>query len=147
MIELHETRVMGIDYGEKRIGIALSDPTKTFAYSFDTFNNDKNLNNKILNLVLEKNVTKIILGLPSKNFQSSKLLAEKVMKIKNTLENRTKIEIILWDEEYSSVIAKEKILESVSKKSKRKNKGIMDSFSAAVILQEYLDSGPNARSS
>lgn len=138
--DLVETRVMGIDFGEKRIGISLSDPTKTFAYSFNTFNNDENFIDNLLNLVQEKNVIKIILGLPSSEFKSSKILAEKVKKLKYQLEVALKIEIIFWDEDYSSVIAKGKILESVSKKSKRKNKGIIDSYSAAVILQEYLDS-------
>ena len=138
--DLVETRVMGIDFGEKRIGISLSDPTKTFAYSFNTFNNDENFINNLLNLVQEKNVIKIILGLPSSEFKSSKILVEKVKKLKNQIESALKIEIIFWDEDYSSVIAKGKVLESVSKKSKRKNKGIIDSYSAAVILQEYLDS-------
>lgn len=136
----NETRVMGLDYGEKRIGISLSDPTKTFAYSYDVINNDGNFIVKLLRLVREKNVIKIILGLPSSEFQSSKLLAEKVKKLKIKLESMLRIEVLLWDEEYSSVIAKGKILESVSKKSKRKEKGILDSYSAAIILQEYLDS-------
>ena len=138
--ELNETRIMGIDYGEKRIGISLSDPTKTFAYSFSAFNNDKNFINRLIQLVQEKNVVKIILGLPSSDFKSSYLLAEKVKKLKTKLESTLKIEVIFWDEEYSSVIAKGKILESVPKKSKRKEKGIIDCYSAAVILQEYLDS-------
>ena len=138
-----ETRIMGIDYGEKRIGISLSDPTKTFAYSFDTYNNDNSLFDNIVKLVREKNVTKIILGLPSVNYESSKSLVKKIVRFKEKLEHRTKLKIILWDEEYSSIIAREKIVESISKKSKRKKKGIIDSFSAAVILQEYLDSLQN----
>jgi putative Holliday junction resolvase len=138
--ELDETRIMGIDYGKKRIGISLSDPTKTFAYSFSAFSNDKNFINRLVRLVRERNVVKIILGLPSSDFKSSHLLAEKVRKLKIKLESKLKIEVIFWDEEYSSVIAKGKILESVSKKNKRKDKGIIDSYSAAVILQEYLDS-------
>ena len=138
--EFNETRVMGIDYGEKRIGISLSDPTKTFAYSYDVLNNDSNFIDKLIQLIKEKNVIKIILGLPSSEFKSSKLLAEKIKKLKIKLENMLLIEVVFWDEEYSSIIAKEKILESVSKKNKRKGKGIIDSFSAAVILQEYLDS-------
>ena len=137
--ELNETRIMGIDYGEKRIGISLSDPTKTFAYSFDSLNNDKNFIDKLKRLVYEKKVVKIILGLPSADFKASKLLADRVKKFKIKLENILKIEIIFWNEEYSSAIAKGKILESVPKKSKRKDKGMIDSYSAAVILQEYLE--------
>ena len=60
--------------------------------------------------------------------------------MKTEIETKNKIEIVLWDEEYSSAIAKEKVIESVTKKSKRKRKDLLDSHSAAVILQEYLDS-------
>jgi putative Holliday junction resolvase len=134
---------MGIDYGEKRIGLALSDPTKIFAYSFTTIANDKNYFFELCTLISKKNVVKIIVGLPSPRFKSSKLLGEKVKKLKSELEKKIKVDVILWDEEYTSVIAKEKILESVPKKSKRKNKGIIDSYSAAILLQEYLDSGQN----
>ena len=85
-------------------------------------------------------IKKIILGLPSDQFISSKKLAEKVKKLKEEIELNNKIEVVLWDEEYSSLIAKEKIVESVSKKSKRKNKELLDQHSAAIILQEFLDS-------
>ena len=131
---------MGIDYGEKRIGIALSDPLLTFAYPFATLQNDSAFLNNLSSIIEEKKVNKIILGLPSTNFKSSKELSQKVLKLKSEIETKKKIEIVLWDEEYSSAIAKEKVIESVTKKSKRKRKDLLDSHSAAVILQEYLDS-------
>lgn len=135
-----ESRVMGIDYGEKRIGIALSDPLLTFAYPFTTLPNDLSFIKNLLKIIKEKKVSKIILGLPSDKFMASKELANKVHNIKNEIETQTKIEIILWDEEFSSVIAKEKINESVTKKSVRRKKDLLDQHSAAIILQEYLNS-------
>ena len=134
-----ESRIMGIDYGEKRIGIALSDPLFTFAYPFKTLLNDHNLIKNLLEIVEEKNVTKIILGLPSVRFKSSKELAERVHLFKKEIEQVKKIEVIFWDEEFSSVLAQEKVNESVTKKSRRKQKDLLDRHSAAVILQEYLD--------
>ena len=136
----NENRIMGIDYGEKRIGIALSDPLLTFAYAFTTLSNDSTFLNKLSKIIEEKKINKIILGLPSDRFRSSKELSQKVLKLKSEIETKKKIEIVLWDEEYSSAIAKEKVIESVTKKSKRKRKDLLDSHSAAVILQEYLDS-------
>ncbi len=130
---------MGIDYGEKRIGIALSDPLLTFAYSFITLSNDLNLINNLSKIFNEKNVTKVILGLPSLRFKSSTELNKKVQEFKIEIENNLKVEVILWDEEFSSVLAKEKVIESVTKKSKRKNKELLDKQAAAIILQEYLD--------
>jgi putative Holliday junction resolvase len=135
----NETRIMGIDYGEKRIGIALSDPLLTFAYAFTTLQNDSSFLINLSKIILEKKIIKVILGLPSERFKSSKVLSQKVLKLKSEIETKNKLEVILWDEEFSSAIAKEKVLESVTKKSKRKQKDLLDRHSAAVILQEYLD--------
>jgi putative Holliday junction resolvase len=135
----NENRIMGIDYGEKRIGIALSDPLLTFAYPFITLQNDFSFLKNLSKIIDDKKITKIILGLPSENFKSSKELSQKVLKLKSEIETKNKIEVVLWDEEYSSAIAKEKVIESVTKKSKRKQKDLLDRYSAAVILQEYLD--------
>ena len=131
---------MGIDYGEKRIGIALSDPLLIFAYPFTTLQNDLAFINNLSKIILEKNIIKVILGLPSSNYKSSADLSKKVGQFKIEIESNLNIEVELWDEEFSSVIAKEKIIESVTKKSKRKNKELLDKYSAAIILQEYLDS-------
>jgi len=131
---------MAIDYGEKRIGIALTDPLLTFAYPFITIQNTSSLIADLLKIIVEKNIIKVILGLPSSNFKSSARVSETVQKLKTEIETKLKIEVILWDEEYSSIIAKERVIESVTKKSKRKDKGLLDKHSAAIILQEYLDS-------
>lgn len=130
---------MGIDYGEKRIGIALSDPLLTFSYPYITLKNDSSFLNNLSGIIEEKKVNKIILGLPSERFKSSKELSQKVLKLKSEIEMKNKIEVVLWDEEFSSAIAKEKVIESVTKKSRRKQKDLLDRHSAAVILQEYLD--------
>ena len=130
---------MGIDYGEKRIGIALSDPLLTFAYPFITLQNDYSFLLNLSKIISEKKIIKVILGLPSDRFKSSKELSQKVLELKSEIETKNKIEVILWDEEYSSAIAKEKVMESVTKKSRRKEKDLLDRHSAAVILQEYLD--------
>jgi putative Holliday junction resolvase len=135
----NETRIMGIDYGEKRIGIALSDPLLTFAYPFITLQNDSSFLLNLSKIISEKKIIKVILGLPSDRFKSSKELSQKVLELKSEIETKNKIEVILWDEEYSSAIAKEKVIESVTKKSRRKEKDLLDRHSAAVILQEYLD--------
>lgn len=136
----NESRIMGIDYGEKRVGIALSDPLFIFAYPLSTLQNSINIVSDIVKIINEKNVIKVILGLPSSKFTSSEKLSEKVIKLKSEIEIKSKIEVILWDEEFSSMIAKEKVNESVTKKSKRRNKELLDQHSAAIILQEYLNS-------
>ncbi|MCH7774813.1 MAG: Holliday junction resolvase RuvX [Bacteroidetes bacterium] len=134
---MKEQRILSIDYGKKRIGIALSDPLFTFAYSFKTLINDKNLWENIAEIINEKKVVKVILGLP--NEEKNKPLVTEISNFKLEIERRFKLEVITWDEEFTSAIAQERIIESVTKKKKRRDKGLIDRNSAAVILQEYLD--------
>ena len=134
---IKEQRILSIDYGKKRIGLALSDPLFTFAYSFKTIINDKNLWKNVAEVIKEKNVAKVILGLP--NEEKNKALATIISNFKKEIERRFNLEVITWDEEYTSAIAQERIIESVTKKKNRRDKGLIDRNSAAVILQEYLD--------
>jgi len=134
---MEEKRILSIDYGNKRIGLALSDPLFTFAYPYKTIINDKNLWENIAEIIKDKNVVRVILGLP--NESKNKSLATVISKFKTEIEKRFKLEVISWDEEYTSAIAQERIIESITKKSKRRDKGLIDRNSAAVILQEYLD--------
>ncbi len=131
---------MGIDYGSKRIGIALCDPLLTFAYPYRTIINNNLFFEELISIINEKSVKKIILGLPSEDYKSSKILAEEVKKIKLKIEKKLPIEVILWDEEYTSILAEQQMLDSVRSKKKRKDKGIIDRNSAAIILQEFLNS-------
>jgi putative Holliday junction resolvase len=135
-------RFLSIDFGLKRIGLALSDPLFTFAYPFKTIRNDGSMWNEVLKIIKEKNVSKIILGNPSNEDGTASKFSGEVEEFKKKLESKTNLEVILFNERYSSMIAKEKVLESVSKKSKRRDKGLLDRNSAAVILQDYLDARP-----
>lgn len=134
---IEEDRILGIDYGKKRIGLALSDPLLTFAYAYKTLSNNKNLWTNISGIIDEMNVSKIVLGLPTgeKNID----LVREISVFKNQLEKKFRLNVVTWNEEYTSAIAKEKIIESVVSKKKRRDKGLIDRNSAAVILQEYLD--------
>ncbi len=140
MIENDESRIMSIDYGSKRIGIALSDPLKTFAYSFTTINNDDKKFLELEKIIREKFIIKIILGIPNEQKASKNSVVEEVKKFKSELENKFKLTVLLWDETYTSVIAKQQIIQSVKGKMKRRDKSLLDMNSAAIILQEYLDS-------
>lgn len=139
-MEIDESRIMGIDYGKKRIGIALSDPLKTFAYSHSTISNDTKRIIMLTKIIQEKSVNKIILGIPDEVKKTKTSIVNEVLKFKDELTATFSIEVLLWDETYTSVIAEKKILESVSSRKKRQNKSLIDMNSAAIILQEYLDS-------
>lgn len=138
-----ETRIMGIDFGMKRIGIALSDSMKMFSIAHKTILNNTATLNELEKIIKEKNVIKIILGIPNEQRQkkeSKTSVIIDVKKFKDKLEKKFEFEVELWDETYTSAIAQQQILESVNKKVKRQNKDLLDMYSAAIILQEYLDS-------
>jgi len=137
-----ETRIMGIDFGKIRIGIALSDSLKMFAIAHKTILNNSATINELEKIVKEKNVIKFILGIPNEERQkkdSKTSVINDVKKFKDNLIKKFSFEVELWDETYTSVIAQQRILESVNKKVKRQNKNLLDMYSAAIILQEYLD--------
>ena len=133
------SRILGIDFGLKRIGLALSDPLRIFAYPFKTLSNDKNFWNELTIIIQDKNIEKVVLGYPLNEDGNKSEVTSDVEKFSGKLGRKFGIQIILWDERYTSVIAQEKILESVTKKSRRRNKGLLDQNSAAIILQEYLN--------
>ena len=143
MSEIDETRIMGIDFGMKRIGIALSDSFKTFAYAHTTILNSPTTLSELEKIVKDKNVIKFVLGIPNEERQkkeSKTSVINDVKKFRVSLENKFGFDVELWDETYTSAIAQQQILESVNKKIKRQNKDLLDMYSAAIILQEYLDS-------
>jgi len=132
------TRILAIDYGVKRIGLALCDPLKTFAYPFLTLKNDDSFLAALKKIIREQEVEKIILGNPLREDGQVSKMAGPIMKFKTKLEQLFSIEVILVDESYSSSLAQERILITVPKKSKRREKGLIDKNAAAVILQDYL---------
>jgi putative Holliday junction resolvase len=141
---LNFSKYLAIDYGEKRIGIAISDFDKNIAFPRDHVLNDSKLFQKILVLIKEESIEKIILGYPI-NLNSEKTPQTlTVESFKTELEqflskNEIKTEVVLFDERLTSSIAESYMTEMGLKKSKRQEKGIIDSISAQVLLQGYLD--------
>ena len=132
--------ILAIDHGTKRIGLALSDPLMIFSYTYKTILNDQNLWQNLDAIVKEKQIIKIILGMPYQENGKLSSNAPLILKFKDTLAARYKLEIIEWDERYTSERAKENILQTVPGKKKRKEKGLVDQNSAQIMLQEYLNS-------
>jgi len=137
---VEEERILAIDFGTKRIGLAITDPLKMFAIPFDTLPNNISTITAILKIINEKNVKQIILGYPIKESGEETSISPLINKFKKELENKTGIQIQLVDERYSSDIASKRILESVKSKKKRRDKSLIDKNAAAVILEDYLNS-------
>jgi putative Holliday junction resolvase len=136
----NESRFLAIDYGEKRVGLALTDPLKIIASPFTTLSNDEKFVPKLLQIIREQKVSKIILGLPFCDNGTEARLGPVIRKFKDELFALSNVEIEFFDERYSSSIAEERIRSTVAKKSKRRQKSLIDMNAAAVILEDYLNS-------
>ncbi|MBS3943967.1 MAG: Holliday junction resolvase RuvX [Melioribacter sp.] len=139
---MEEARILAIDYGEKRIGIAITDPLNLFAYPLTTINNDSGFMNNLKALLDQYKVVKILIGNPVKEDGSEARIFNQIINLKNEIETKFNIPIEIVDERYSSEIARQRIIESVKSKKKRRDKSLVDKNAAAVILEDYLRSNP-----
>lgn len=132
-------RAMAIDFGTKRIGIALTDPLKKIAYPYKTLPNNNSLIDDIINIIVQMDVDLLIVGIHENKTSNNIIMNKKIEDFKSLLLTKVKIKIIDWDESFTSKIAQKKIIESVTKRKKRQNKELIDMHAAAVILSEYLE--------
>ncbi len=136
-------RIMGLDYGSKTIGVAISDPLLITAQGVEIIRRDSE--NKIRKslarieeLIAEYEVSKIILGYPKNMDDSIGERAVKTEEFRERLERRTGLEVILWDERLTTVAADRYMSEAGIRGEKRK--ALVDEIAAVFILQGYLDS-------
>lgn len=144
------TKYLGIDFGLKRIGISVSDESKTYAFQRDHILNGKDTFEKLISLIKSENVCKIIIGYPLKFNQEKTHSTDDVDKFRSTLvnflnKNSLVCEIQFLDERLTSSLAQYSLQSSGLSKKKREEKGILDSISAQIILQDYIDTEKNKR--
>lgn len=135
-----EKRILAIDYGLKRVGLAITDPLNMFAYPLTTLLNDKNFWRELKKIVGQYDVSEIVLGYPLKENGDKTDVTDDIVEFKEKLREEFSLEVHFIDERYSSDIAKQRVLESVSSKKKRRNKELVDQNAAAVLLEDYLKS-------
>lgn len=134
-------RIMGIDYGDSRIGIAVSDPFGWTAQAVETINVKHNLAKsieRIIEIAETYKVEKIVVGFPINMNGTVGPRGEKTLSFIDLIADKLKIEIVKWDERLSSVAANKIMNETEMKTSKKK--GVIDQIAACYILQGYLDS-------
>lgn len=132
-------RILGIDYGDSRVGIAVSDALGWTAQPVTVISEkDKNIQiERIKQYIAEYNIEKIVMGLPKNMNGSIGERAEKTKDFAALLGEETGMEIELWDERLSSSAAHRTLAEG--KVSGKKRKGLVDKIAAVFILQGYLD--------
>lgn len=136
-------RIMGLDYGSKTVGVAISDALKITAQGIETIerkeeNKLRRTLARIEELVKEYEVDTIVLGFPKNMNNTLGERAEKTLELKEMLERRIGIPVILWDERLTTISAERTLIESKVRREDRKK--YVDKIAAVFILQGYLDS-------
>jgi putative holliday junction resolvase len=130
------SRSLGVDYGTKRVGLAISDPLGITARPLSVVSRSTVVG-EVVNLVKEHEVDTIVVGLPTGLSGDEGMSASEARKLADELGAATGVEVILADERYTSRIAEDALLESGMKRQKRRES--VDKVAAAIILQDYLD--------
>lgn len=134
-------RILAIDYGVKRTGVAVSDPLQLIAGGLETLDT-KQLEKWIVEYCACNEVSTIVLGMPrhtttGEPAQTWKYIEPLVMRLRRA---HPSIDVELYDERYTSVLAHRVMLESGIGKMARRNKALVDKISATIILQSYMES-------
>ena len=139
-------RILAIDYGERRVGLALSDERAVVAADSlptidrKTLRRRQSLESEISRLAQESGAAEIVVGLPINMDGSLGESARKVLQFVETLKKKTGLKVHTWDERLTTVIAQRAQNEINLPRKKRRQKGRLDATSALVLLQNYLNS-------
>lgn len=132
-------RILGIDYGDARVGVAVSDVLGFMAQGVKTIKNTgiKQLLNELNEVLTEYKPEKVVIGLPKNMDGTEGFRAEATYEFANKLKTIYEGEIIFWDERLSSVGAARYLNETNTRGKKRKN--VLDTVAACIILEGYLN--------
>jgi putative Holliday junction resolvase len=140
-----EGRILAIDYGRRRVGLALSDPTGTIATGLDTLvvKSPEEAIRRIAAAREEWEFISIVVGLPLRATGEQSEMANEVLDFVDSLRAACPVPVETLDERFSSIEA-ERMLHETGRRIKG-NKGTIDQFSAEVLLRQYLDMNPRQR--
>ena len=135
-------RIMGLDYGSKTVGVAVSDEMGIIAQGQETItrkeeNKLRRTLARIAELTAEYGIGRIVLGYPKNMNNTSGDRVKKTEEFAAMVERRTGLPVVFWDERLSTVSAERVLMESGVRRENRK--AVVDKIAAAIILQNYLD--------
>lgn len=138
-------RILAIDFGQKRSGLAVTDPLQMIANGLETISS-KDLIDYILDYLKQEDVECIVVGEPkdmsNQNSDSARFVEPFVRRLRAALPNMT---IERFDERFTSKIAFQSMLDAGLSKKRRRDKALVDTISATIILQSYMDFRRNRR--
>ncbi len=132
-------RILAVDYGERRIGLAISDELQITASPLTTLvrESDEDAVAQIARLAQKYRVEKIVVGLPVRTDAKEGEMEQRVRKFAEKLKCKTNVPVVLFDERFTTRIAEQVLLEADLSRQKRKR--VRDKLAAAVLLQSYLE--------
>lgn len=131
-------KIVSIDFGLKRTGIALSDDARMFAFGLETVESNQ-LMSYLVELKEKEKFTTIVLGMPKRLNNQDSHITENVRLLAEALKNQfVGIDVVLLDERFTSKMASQSMYTAGATKKQRKEKGLIDKVSATIILQSYL---------
>ena len=135
-------RIIGIDYGKKRTGIAMSDPLMLFASPVETVQTT-NIIDYLKKLSQQESIVRFVVGYPmNMDNRPSEAAADVDVFLKSLKKHFPDIPVSLEDERFTSVLAHRSLIDGGVKKMARRDKAAVDKVSAALILQTYMDRKP-----
>ena len=143
-------RVLALDVGERRVGIAISDPTGTLARPLQALVRGWRVEDfaSIAGLVAEHDVGLVVVGQPLSLDGTAGPQSRQVSRYAAALADHLSVQVIMWDERYTTAEAEEILRQSRSERGRRRarSKGDLDAVAAAVILQSYLNANGDRHS-
>ncbi|HLV45595.1 MAG TPA: Holliday junction resolvase RuvX [Flavobacterium sp.] len=131
-------RILAIDYGAKRTGLAVTDPLQIIASGLATVATDE-LFDFLNNYFQQEGVSKVIIGMPKRLNNEPSEIAPQIEKFITDFQQKyPNIPIETRDERFTSKIAFQSMIDNGMKKKQRKNKGLVDEIAATILLQDYL---------
>ena len=133
-------RILAIDYGTKRTGLAVTDPHQIIATALDTIDTEK-LSSYLISYFTKEEVEVIVIGMPKKlNNEDSEMTANVKRFVVEFEEKFPDKKITLVDERFTTSLAQQAMIQGGMRKSQRRQKGTVDKISATLILQSFLAS-------
>jgi putative Holliday junction resolvase len=135
-----EQRILALDYGSVRVGVAVSDPLRIIAQSVGAFRNDATLIQRLGEVITQYTPELIVVGMPLNLKGEKGQKAVEVERFMEKLKEAFGIELVVWDERFTTKMAQQTLIDmGTKKKERRENKGRVDAMAAALILQSFMD--------
>jgi putative holliday junction resolvase len=132
-------RILAIDYGSRRVGLAMTDPLQVLASGAGTIGNDGSVVAEVARRVKEEGVVLVLVGMPYAPDGGAGAKGAEILKFVEELRGVLEVPVETWDESFSSTRAQQVFREGGMKQKQRREKGRIDEMAARLFLQEYLE--------